>query len=318
MISVALVAVTATWGASELIPTSDARGPGAPAVEPVPGCDDAATTSEVAPSPTTSPEEEATPDAPPAGAGKSRRTRKPAPMEAPAAEMPLPPPGEPLEPTPPVRPSRVGRQEAPTPVEVKPPVPSRVGRQEAPTPVEVKPPVPSRVGRQEVPAPAPAEVKPPAPSRVGRQEVPAPAPKPTPAPKAARRVELTDITYRGNAPLEHEQRELFYQMAWTQFEALLPQLEACGRDTVRYDVNLDCTTKAEYWQQFRQVFVFLMSNGTIDKDLTNGCFRERLAGAPMPIGKTHPELWEVSYKVLRRFKPNPDGGALCPYKGLAE
>lgn len=280
MISVALVAVVATWGATELIPTSDARGPGAPAVEPVPGCDDAATTSEVAPSPTTSPEEEATPDAPPAGAGKSRRTRKPtAPREAPAAEMPLPP-VEPQEPPPPVRPSRVGRQEAPTPVEVKPPVPSRVGR----------------------------------------QEVPAPAPKPTPAPapKAARRVELTDIKYRGNAPLEHEQRELFYQMAWTQFEALLPQLEACGRDTVRYDVNLDCTTKAEYWQQFRQVFVFLMSNGTIDKDLTNGCFRERLAGAPMPIGKTHPELWEVSYKVLRRFKPNPDGGALCPYKGLAE
>lgn len=314
--TVALIAMAVAWGTSVFFTTSDAREPDGPAIESVPEADNSLT-SETGSIQPTGPNDGSTtsvPAPPKRSRTKPIKGKEPA-VEAddlaPSAEMPRPP--------------RVGRIDVP-------PVPETTPRpQEAPPVAEERP---LRVGRLGIPTPspkppstAPVPVEPPQrPKRAGGGTVspssPAPAPEPVPtpppAPKPAKRVELVDITYRGNVRLDPDQVELFYETAEQQLAALLPKLESCGIEQLHYDINVECTTRSEHWQHFSSVYMFLNSDGKIYKNWSNGCIGERLVGEPMPIGKTHHGQWQVSYKVLRRFKPNPEGGPLCPYKGLME
>jgi hypothetical protein len=229
-----------------------------------------------------------------------------------------PPIAEPVEqpaPATPVRvPVRVGRMEIPVPV------PAHVGRVEAPMPVPVR--VPVRVGRMETPVPVPT----PAPTRVGRVDPPAPpvkrvdppqpTPAPAPAPAPVRRVEVTDISYTEET-VEAAQVDELYRIAIKQFEKLAPQLEKCDLDRLPIYVNVECTTKEHYWHTFTENYMWIDRDGTIGQ-WSSDCVGEYLRGASMPVGKTHPGQWTVKYKILRSFRPNPDGGTLCPYKGLVE
>lgn len=318
-VALAVVVAALVVGVSVVVATSTARGE-ENVVEGLPEVRDEPTGGETTSDPGVSTAGTTTP--PPTG--KRRRSRG---QQTPPASEPSPSDTRPPEIRVP-RP-RVGRQ-SPAPVaEPQPPAPETrppAGRQEAPPAAETRP---ARVGRADLPAPtpklpgpAPAPAEPPQPpKRAGRSPslpAPVPTPEPSPAPKPTKRVELIDIEYRGNVRLDRDQVDLFYEIASKQFEALLPKLESCGIEDIRYHVNVDCTTRSEYWQQFRGVYMYLTNDGKIYKDWSNGCVGERLVGEPMPIGKTHPEQWQVSYKVLRRFKPNPGGGALCPYKGLME
>lgn len=125
-----------------------------------------------------------------------------------------------------------------------------------------------------------------------------------------------DIAYDEEG-FEAAQADLLYQTATQQFEKLLPKLEKCGLDGLSSSINVGCTTQATHWQTFQEMYMWLNSDGTIG-EWTSGCVREYLMGASMPVGKTHPGQWTVKFKILRTFKPNPDGGALCPYSGLVE
>lgn len=156
------------------------------------------------------------------------------------------------------------------------------------------------------PQPAPKHVDPPAPK-------PAPAPAPAPKPKPKSRVEFVDITYHGN--VDDDIRDLLYTTASQQFKKLLPLLKACERD----EVGNECTTQDHVVQHFDQMMrIDKAKGGTISRNPSSQCVSDYLTGKSMPIGATHPGQWSVKFKIFRALRPNPGGGALCPYKGLAD
>lgn len=271
-------------------------------------------------------------------AGTSARSGEPVVLPvAPIVQQP----SVPEEPEPPLGPpkslkKRVSRPEKVQPAPTPPPSPMippvQIGELKLP-PVEARP-APSKPAHEE-PAPVEAKSKP-KPKPSGRytpterpappQNVPAPAPKgPTPArlsplarptPVPATEVVLTDLRYDEN--YEQEQSEMLFDAASRQLEKHLPLLAKCGLDQVYLDVNPKCTTKDHYWQVFSWKYMWITSEGKISANWSSDCVAQYLDGKSMPIGLTHGGQWELKFKILRKFRPNPGGGAMCPYKGLVE
>ncbi len=131
-------------------------------------------------------------------------------------------------------------------------------------------------------------------------------------PVRGKRVVLEDIYY-GAQGVDTHQKEILYETAWAQFEALLPKLEPCNIDSL--PVNVRCAAKEHYWQKVH-LYVSLNGDGKVTRPST-GCVEELLTGAHVGVGEAFGGTWELQIKILRTFKPNPSGGALCPFKDLA-
>lgn len=263
------------------------------------------------PTPTTTSPDKPSPAPPPpiAGSGEPGRVR----VEPPATPTPMP------------TPVRVEPPATPTPTPVSAPVELPPAPTPTPVPARVEPPPPP------TPTPVPARVEPPPPvarpvrlSPIGSAKPAAPVKPATPAPSpksTKARVELVDIQYHyGSGKLDADQSDLLYATAIKQIKKLLPRLEACGREDVQFDVNPKCTTRAEYWQAIPSEMMWISSEGggKITSKFSTHCVAKYLEGASMPIGESYAGQWEIKFKVLRQFHPNPAGGELCPYKGLVE
>lgn len=125
---------------------------------------------------------------------------------------------------------------------------------------------------------------------------------------------LEDVYY-GATAVDAKQRELLYDTAWRQFEAVIPKLEPCDIDSL--PVNIKCAPEQHYWQKLHLYVSLDGSNGKVTRP-SSSCVEHYLTGTHIAVGEAFGGTWEIDIKILRTFKPNPAGGDLCPYKGLAD